>query len=100
MINLLNYLKLYNLLTEGYVKNLLKKRRIIEYKKIYFYLCEESRDYKECFEIKLLEFEKNRDIYSEKDKKELFSWIKKIHEYTRDLERSEKNKDNKEYLNI
>jgi hypothetical protein len=97
MINLLNYLKLYNLLTEGYVKNLLKKRRIIEYKKIYFYLCEESRDYKECFEIKLLEFEKNRDIYSEKDKKELFSWIKKIHEYTRDLERSEKNKDNKEY---
>ena len=97
MVNLLNYLKLYNLLTEGYVKNLLKKRRIIEYKKIYFYLCEESRDYKECFEIKLLEFEKNRDIYSEKDKKELFSWIKKIHEYTRDLERSEKNKDNKEY---
>ena len=97
MINLLNYLKLYNLLTEGYVKNLSKKRRIIEYKKIYFYLCEESRDYKECFEIKLLEFEKNRDIYCEKDKKELFSWIKKIHEYTRDLERSEKNKDNKEY---
>ena len=97
MINLLNYLKSYDLLTEEYVKNLLKKRRIIGYKKIYFYLCEESRNYKECLELRLLEYEKSPDTFNKKDKQELFEWIKKIHDYTRVLENSPKNTTNKEY---
>ena len=97
MINLLDYLKAYNLLTEEYVKNLLKKRRVIGYKKIYFYLCEESRDYKECLELKLLEYERNKYTFGKKDKEELFGWIKKIHDHTYELENSPDNKNNKEY---
>ena len=88
MINLLDYLKSYNLLTEDLVKELLKKRRIYNYKKVYFYLCEESGNYKECLDLKLLEYEKNKDVYSEKDKKELFNWIKKIHLKTINIEKS------------
>ena len=88
MINLLDYLKSYNLLIEDLVKELLKKRRIYNYKKVYFYLCEESGNYKECLDLKLLEYEKNKDVYSEKDKKELFNWIKKIHLKTINIEKS------------
>ena len=97
MIILLDYLKFYNLLTEEYVKTLVKKRRIIGYKKLYFYLCEESHNYKECLELHLLEYEKNKDLFSEKEKKELFNWIKKIHEYTSDLENSPKNTEKIQY---
>jgi len=97
MINLLDYLKSYNLLTEEYCKVLLKKRRISGYKKLYFYLCEETREYKECLELKLLDYEKNKDTFSKKEKKELFDWIKKIHDYTKYLEVSPKNTIGKEY---
>ena len=97
MINLLNYLKSYNLLTQEDAKGLLKKRRIVGYKKIYFYLCEETRNYKECLELKLLEYEKNKDTFSKKEKKKLFDWIKRIHDYTKNLEKSPDNNTGKEY---
>ena len=97
MIGLLNYLKVNNYLTDEYVKDLLKKRRIIIYREVYFYLCEEARNYKECINIKLLEYEKKKDVYSEKDKKKLFQWIKKIIQYTYDLENSKDNFSEKKY---
>ena len=97
MINLLNYLKSHNLLKDEYTKKLLRKRRTVVYKKFYFYLCEENRDYKECLELKLLEYEKNKDTFSKKEKKEFFDWIKKIHDYTKNLEKSPDNDKRKEY---
>ena len=90
MINLLNYLKSYNLLTKEYAKELRAKPKIFGYKKVYFELSEELGDYKECLNLKILEFQIKRDLYSEKDKKELFSWIKKIHEHTLILDKQSK----------
>ena len=97
MLNLLEYLKSYNILTKDFVKELIRKRRVYGYKKVYFYLCEEEGNYKECLNLKIIEFENKKDFYSEKEKKELFNWIKKIYEYTKDLEKSPQNIELKEY---
>ena len=87
MLNLLNYLKERNNLEEEFVNTIVKKNKIKEqYKKVYFYLCEESRQYKECFRLKIDEYERNPDNYGDKNKKELFSWIERIIEYTYSLD--------------
>ena len=82
MLALLNYLKEHNCLDEEYVKELLLKTRIKKFKKVYFFLCEENKQYKECFQMKIAEYERNPDTYSEKDKKDFFNWIVHILEYT------------------
>ena len=82
MMILLKYLKERNLLERTFVKSLLEKSKVKDYKKVYFYLCEEDMNYRECFRLKIDEYERNPDEYSDKDKKELFSWIEKIIEYT------------------
>ena len=87
MLNLLNYLKERNNLEKEFVNEIVKKNKIKDqYKKVYFYLCEESRQYKECFRLKIDEYERNPDNYSDKSKKELFSWIERIIEYTYSLD--------------
>ena len=82
MMNLLVYLKDRRLLEEKFVKDLLDKSRIKQYKTVYFFLCEEDRRYRECFRLKLNEYEMNPDNYSEKDRKALFNWIEHILEFT------------------
>ena len=82
MMNILVYLKDRSLLEEKFVKGLLNKSRVKEYKKVYFFLCEEDKRYKECFKIKIDEYERNPDSYSDKDKKEFFNWIEHIIEFT------------------
>ena len=95
MINLLNYLKSYNLLTKEFAKEIIAKPRIFGYKKVYFYLSEELGNYKECLKLKILEFDSKKDLYNEKDKKELFSWIIKIHHHTLSLDKQAQDQEEK-----
>ena len=98
MVNLLNYLKSYHLLTVDFAKELVKKRRVYGYKKVYLYLCEEVGNYREYLKLKMVEFEnKNKkDLYTEKDKKELFSWIKKIDLHTKELDKQSEDSEHKD----
>ena len=80
MLNLLQYLKQRNLLEESLVKKLLEKNKVKDYKKVYFLLCEENKDYRECFRLKIDEYELNPDEYN--GTKDFFSWIERIIEYT------------------
>ena len=99
MMNLINYLKEHNILDEDYIKKLLEKNRIEKYKKVYFYLCEEDKRYKQCFEMKLSEYEKNPDVFTEKNRKEFFNWIEHVLEFTysydniNEIYKKEQNKD-------
>lgn len=86
MMNLVNYLKELNILEETFVKKLLDKYEIKRYKKLYFYLCEEDKRFKECFEMKLDEYERNPEIFTFKKRKEFFEWIEHIIEITYNLE--------------
>ena len=98
MMNFLNYLKKRNCLEEEDVEQLLTKNKVKDYKKVYFVLCEESRNYRECFKLKIDEYERNPDNYSEKQKKEFFSWIERMYNYAHnyDINRlKEKNKEKK-----
>ena len=99
MMNFLNYLKKRNCLEEEDVKELLTKNKVKEYKKVYFVLCEESRNYRECFKLKIDEYERNPDNYSEKDKIEFFSWIERMYIYAHNLDiNREKIKKEKEII--
>ena len=97
MINLLKYLKSRDLLTEKYANNLLKKENIIQYKNLNFYLYEKTQNYKECFEIKISQYENSSDLLSKNEIKEFFDWIKKIYDDTYQLQYSKNNIDKKGY---
>ena len=86
MLNLLNYLKDRGNLDEVFVKDLIQKltekNKIRDYTKVYFYLCEEAKNYRECFKLKLDEYERDPDHFGEKEIKDFFGWIEHILEYS------------------
>ena len=86
MMNLINYLKEHNILEEKFVKKLLGNYTIKRYKKLYFYLCEADKRFKECFDMKLDEFERNPDMFTGKKRKDFFEWIEHIIELTYGLD--------------
>ena len=86
MLNLLNYLKDRGNLDESFVKDLIQKliekNKIRDCRKVYFYLCEESKNFRECFKMKLDEYERDPDNFGEKEVKDFFGWIEHILEYS------------------
>ena len=90
MIILLNYLKSHKLLTEEYANNLLKEKNIVQYKKVTFYLYEITQNYEQCLKIKISEFKSKKNLVREKEIKEFFNWIIKIHENIQNSKDSEK----------
>ena len=70
------------------VSKLLESKKIKNYKSVYFFLCEQAKNYDDCFKMKIDEYEKNPDLFNiniEK-KRQLFRWISETIEYTYKLD--------------
>ena len=75
LVNLLNYLKGNDGLDEKNLEKILNQPKVKRYKKAYFFLCEENKNYDECLNLKIKEYTIKQDKYTQKERKEFFDWI-------------------------